>query len=191
MTDNDQGTCVTCEAGTFSSEPGQEGCRTCPTLSTSLAGAAECSYFWFIFLLAVPLCCCCSAALIQKPEAADPEAAQLEQTQQGAPRPLGSHEHERDLQLLRADRQAARQNKAMPLKRIDTAFLGQLERSDSGTAISHNATCAICLEDFNKNDIAQELPCKHMFHKECLAGWLATRHRTCPTCRNLINSGEI
>ena len=193
MTDNDQGTCVTCEAGTFSSEPGQEGCRTCPTLSTSLAGAAECSYFSVLLnILAgcaavLLLQCCCVRCAGQQDEAADPEAAQLEQTQQGAPQPLGSHEH--DLQLLRADRQAARQ-KAAPLKRIDSAFLGQLERSDSGTAISPNATCAICLEDFNKNDIAQELPCKHMFHKECLAGWLATRHRTCPTCRNLI-TGEI
>jgi hypothetical protein len=49
--------------------------------------------------------------------------------------------------------------------------------------------CSVCLEDFdlsgNKADGEQILktkPCRHVFHQQCLKGWLQVS-RTCPLCR--------
>ena len=45
--------------------------------------------------------------------------------------------------------------------------------------------CAVCQEDFKCKDIAKELKCKHMFHKDCIEPWL-NMHRTCPYCRKEV-----
>ena len=43
--------------------------------------------------------------------------------------------------------------------------------------------CAICLEEFQRNDIIKEFyKCKHIFHKECLKNWLK-RSNECPLCK--------
>ena len=41
--------------------------------------------------------------------------------------------------------------------------------------------CAICFEPVGDKDIVS-LPCRHMLHLQCSAGWLE-EHGTCPTCR--------
>ncbi len=52
--------------------------------------------------------------------------------------------------------------------------------------VEKNVQCAICMEDFNLNDEAKRLPCKHYFHESCINEWLKL-HGTCPVCRkNLI-----
>ena len=44
--------------------------------------------------------------------------------------------------------------------------------------------CAICLEEFKRNDIIKEFyRCKHIFHKECLKSWLK-RSNVCPLCKH-------
>merc|ERR1711896_59699 len=42
--------------------------------------------------------------------------------------------------------------------------------------------CCICLGDFEKKDKIRELPCKHMFHKDCVDEWLG-QNRKCPLCK--------
>ena len=42
--------------------------------------------------------------------------------------------------------------------------------------------CAICLEGFSKRRVANLLPCRHLFHRGCLTGWLKLNDR-CPMCR--------
>mmetsp|Transcript_56139 Transcript_56139/g.131214 ORF Transcript_56139/g.131214 Transcript_56139/m.131214 type:complete len:308 (-) Transcript_56139:229-1152(-) len=47
-------------------------------------------------------------------------------------------------------------------------------------------TCAICLCDFEQEESAVELPCKHVFHCDCITIWLQ-RSRRCPMrCPELV-----
>ncbi|KAL1202597.1 E3 ubiquitin-protein ligase MPSR1 [Cardamine amara subsp. amara] len=43
-------------------------------------------------------------------------------------------------------------------------------------------SCAICLEEWSKGDVAAEMPCEHKFHSKCVEEWLGM-HATCPLCR--------
>lgn len=49
--------------------------------------------------------------------------------------------------------------------------------------------CAICLIKFKGVDIIKELPCKHIFHKNCVLKWLS-KSNNCPLCKHDI-SNEI
>merc|ERR1712046_139112 len=44
-------------------------------------------------------------------------------------------------------------------------------------------TCTICLEDYEDGDIVRELPCGHIFHKDCIDLWLTTKSVACPICK--------
>lgn len=43
-------------------------------------------------------------------------------------------------------------------------------------------TCAVCIDQFLINDIVRYLPCKHLFHKNCIDQWLL-ENPTCPICK--------
>lgn len=42
--------------------------------------------------------------------------------------------------------------------------------------------CAVCLVAFESHDSVVELPCRHQFHRGCIARWLKECRRTCPLC---------
>lgn len=44
-------------------------------------------------------------------------------------------------------------------------------------------SCAICLEDFEQDDMVRGLVCGHVFHKECVDPWLSNRKACCPLCK--------
>lgn len=46
-----------------------------------------------------------------------------------------------------------------------------------------HTTCNICLEDFKKGKKVWELPCKHIFHLECIDEWLSRHSCICPNCK--------
>mmetsp|Transcript_26050 Transcript_26050/g.39430 ORF Transcript_26050/g.39430 Transcript_26050/m.39430 type:complete len:420 (+) Transcript_26050:154-1413(+) len=46
----------------------------------------------------------------------------------------------------------------------------------------NNRTCCICLEKNNIGDRVKRLPCAHIFHEDCILGWLR-KTCTCPVCR--------
>jgi E3 ubiquitin-protein ligase BIG BROTHER-like protein len=45
-----------------------------------------------------------------------------------------------------------------------------------------DATCSICLADFEAGDELRALPCSHAYHSGCIDQWLKTS-RQCPCCR--------
>ncbi|KAK1387283.1 RING-type E3 ubiquitin transferase [Heracleum sosnowskyi] len=44
------------------------------------------------------------------------------------------------------------------------------------------AQCAVCQDDFEKDMVVKQMPCKHVYHSECLLPWLEL-HNSCPVCR--------
>ena len=45
-----------------------------------------------------------------------------------------------------------------------------------------NNECCICLQEFISNEEIVELPCNHIYHKQCIEEWLKV-NRNCPSCR--------
>ena len=50
---------------------------------------------------------------------------------------------------------------------------------------SENTDCSVCLEKMNHGDNIIQLICGHIYHKDCVDGWLLN-HNTCPNCRKSI-----
>ncbi|KAJ7288999.1 hypothetical protein O6H91_19G062500 [Diphasiastrum complanatum] len=67
---------------------------------------------------------------------------------------------------------------AMPSIRITREHL----RSDS-------AECAVCKEQFAVGAVVREMPCKHLYHGDCILPWLAL-HNSCPVCRYEMPSAD-
>jgi len=73
------------------------------------------------------------------------------------------------------DREGSRKLKLLPVKKYS-----------SKENISTCSDCAICLQDFEEDDLCRVLVhCSHMFHSSCADEWLKTNQR-CPLCRSDI-----
>lgn len=46
-----------------------------------------------------------------------------------------------------------------------------------------SGSCAICIEQFEDDDLVRGLICGHVFHQECLDPWLIKRKACCPMCK--------
>ncbi|KAH7327923.1 hypothetical protein B0I35DRAFT_472690 [Stachybotrys elegans] len=70
--------------------------------------------------------------------------------------------------------------------------LGKLDRRPMDQSMMNSdgkTECTICIDDMNLGDTAAILPCKHLFHEECVLLWLK-QHNTCPVCRAPIEKQE-
>ncbi|KAI4320884.1 hypothetical protein MLD38_034320 [Melastoma candidum] len=66
----------------------------------------------------------------------------------------------------------------------DEAAIGALERveaPDEGCEESAGC-CCICLEEMTSEAEKRMMPCKHVYHEDCIVAWLKKSH-LCPLCR--------
>ncbi|XP_052199751.1 E3 ubiquitin-protein ligase RHA2A-like [Diospyros lotus] len=48
--------------------------------------------------------------------------------------------------------------------------------------------CVVCLSALGEGEQVRRLPCRHVFHKGCLDGWLDHLNFSCPLCRSPLVS---
>jgi hypothetical protein len=53
-----------------------------------------------------------------------------------------------------------------------------------GNGIKYN-TCAICIQDYELNDVYNVTKCFHTFHKSCISEW-SRRNNLCSLCKKIL-----
>ncbi|XP_073136015.1 E3 ubiquitin-protein ligase RHA2A [Henckelia pumila] len=53
-----------------------------------------------------------------------------------------------------------------------------------------DADCVVCLDRLGEGEKVRRLACRHVFHKDCLDGWLEHLNFNCPLCRDPLVSDE-
>ena len=75
----------------------------------------------------------------------------------------------------------------------DAAIVSELPENkidDVNKLDNDKKNCVICMEDFKNGDTTTNLPCMHMFHTNCIQGWLKTQN-TCPICKFKLTPENI
>jgi len=69
-------------------------------------------------------------------------------------------------------------------------FLDNLPEVEMDESLMEDCgSCSVCFDDFESGSLANQLPCKHLFHKDCITPWLI-QHNTCPVCRHSLPTEE-
>ncbi|CAH9091250.1 unnamed protein product [Cuscuta epithymum] len=89
------------------------------------------------------------------------------------------------------------------LAQIEANGLGRMERPPASKAaiaslptieivdshIASESHCAVCKDPFELCNEAREMPCKHLYHSDCILPWLSLRN-SCPVCRYELPAGD-
>ena len=73
----------------------------------------------------------------------------------------------------------ARDLSGASLASIDALPLVSIQKEDM---MNRSSLCVVCKDDFKLNELVQQLPCLHLYHRACIRPWLVVRN-SCPLCR--------
>ncbi|KAM0901008.1 hypothetical protein ACQ4PT_020266 [Festuca glaucescens] len=76
-----------------------------------------------------------------------------------------------------------------PAAKAAVAALPDVAVSAAMMAADGGAQCAVCMDDFQLGAAAKQLPCNHVFHKDCILPWLEL-HSSCPVCRHELPTDD-
>ncbi|GMJ12992.1 BCA2 zinc finger ATL 8 [Hibiscus trionum] len=54
---------------------------------------------------------------------------------------------------------------------------------------SKSNQCAVCMDDFEEGIQVKQMPCKHLYHNDCILPWLEL-HNSCPVCRHELPTDD-
>ncbi|CAJ0573865.1 unnamed protein product, partial [Mesorhabditis spiculigera] len=75
-----------------------------------------------------------------------------------------------------------------PAEGLTAAEIERIPRATVTQAQVDNETqCTTCMDTFRLDEPVLQLNCNHIFHRDCLVPWFE-RHRTCPICRQEVDS---
>ena len=74
-----------------------------------------------------------------------------------------------------------------PLGEAATRALPQKTFAQARRESSVKETCAICVEEFQEDDVTRVLPCNHFFHPTCIDPWLTDHSSMCPLCKQSVS----
>lgn len=137
------------------------------------------------------------AGELRNPVSNSPRAIESPTLDSGVPSPLSSHGEQPDpsghmhFNFRAADLFSSGADRAARLiaglEVVSGEWLNQYKNLQGGSEDA--VICAICLQSLHDTQNLEgaarvnALPCRHLFHTDCLAPWFATK-TTCPTCRS-------
>lgn len=72
-------------------------------------------------------------------------------------------------------------------RRSEAAAATASVSTSTAAAVSAEGECAICLCEFNEDELVKQLPCEHVYHAACIDRWLLKERETtlpsCPLCK--------
>ena len=72
---------------------------------------------------------------------------------------------------------------------IDALPLVSIQKDEMVNRFS-SSLCVVCKDDFKLNELVQQLPCLHLYHRACILPWLKTRN-SCPLCRFELPTDDL
>lgn len=85
-------------------------------------------------------------------------------------------------QLLQLEDNMGNVNKGLSAQQIAKIPIIKFRKYKS----NGNSQCIICMEEFEKREKINLLPCQHIFHINCIKQWLL-KQKTCPFCKKEIS----
>ncbi|XP_057538100.1 probable E3 ubiquitin-protein ligase RHA4A [Amaranthus tricolor] len=68
-------------------------------------------------------------------------------------------------------------------------FISKVYMELTTVSVGADSVCCVCMEGFQSphhNDSAKQLPCRHVYHPDCILTWLSSSHHSCPLCRQIL-----
>lgn len=93
---------------------------------------------------------------------------------------MGSGFHLLLHQLSQIDLTGLSRPENLPASKASIESMPSIEISSGHVSSEYH--CAVCKEAFEIGNEARELPCKHIYHEDCILPWLKMRN-SCPVCR--------